>query len=414
MSRIVALCSLALAGLAGPVLAKPREENPLVNKSVPELAFILSQSKDEALRLNASKALRAKMPQKTDRLRRGQKTPAYAKADAEVIKALLQGLHDTSSGVRYECRKGLGCGGETAISGLLAEMASKEADVRSYAADALGDMGTYRDAADLPLEKAVPALQKALSDRDYRVRVSAAMALSRIGPRSAPALRQLIRLLDDEEWAVADAAVRAVAQADPSGVESVPALVKVLANRKHDLREFVCNELKAMGVKAKTAIPALIKQLEADRYSWYAGKAAADALIAIVSYDKRKLGEDPAADIRAGVIGAIAQSVASQTTPFVKLDRLQALFIPGNIACPIGREALPALPYALELLGKWMKEPPWGDPRPKLTKFLSTVGVHARDQVVPAVKALLDDPETKKDEKGTKLLQSLLSTLEAK
>ena len=414
MSRTMTLCNLALICLAGSALAKPEERNPLADKSVPELASILSQSKDEALRLNASKALRAKMPQKSVRLRRGQKTPAYPKADADLVKALLRGLHDTSSGVRYECRKGLGCGGETALSGLLAEMASKEADARSYAADALGDMGTYPDAAGLPLDKALPALQKALSDKDYRVRVSAAMALSKIGARSAPALPQLIRLLDDEKWAVADAAVRAVGQADPSGVKSVPALVRVLDNKKHDLREFACNELKAMGAKAKAAIPALIKLLDADRESWYAGKGAADALMAMVSYDKRKIKDDPAADVRAGVISAIAQSVNNQAAPFVKLDRLQALFIPGNVACPMGEEVLPALPHALELLEKWMKKPPWGDPRGKLAAFLARVGGHAPEQVVPVVTRLLDDPEIKKDEKGTKLLQDLLNKLEAK
>ena len=409
-----ALCGLALTFLAGSALGKPEEGNPLADKSVPELASILSQSKDEALRLNASKALRAMMPQKSERLKGGQKTPAYAKVDADVVQALLQGLHDSSSGVRYECRKGLGCGGETAIGGLAAKIAGEETDVRSYAADALGDMGTYPDADALPLDKAVPALQNALGDKDYRVRVSAAMALSKIGPRSSPALPQLIGLLDDDEWAVADAAVRAVAAADPDGKQSVPALIRVLSSTKHDLREFACNELAAMGQNARPAIPALIRLLDADRYNWYAGKAAAVTLMSMVAHDPRKAKEDPASEIRAEIVGAIAQSVNNQTTPFVKLDRLQALFIPGNITCPMGKEVLPALPYALELLGKWMKKPPWGDPRGKLAAFLAIAGVHKPEQVVPVVTRLLEDPEIKKDEKGTKLLQDLLKKLEAK
>jgi len=409
-------CEIAvLLAAASLCLAGQEDGNPLSGKPVVELAAVLAGSTNEMDRLNAAKALEELVPQKQDvRRNRRAKPVEYPAVDESVVEVLVKGLHDQASSVRYVCRKALGRSGAAAIESLVAALSSENVDVRSYAADALGDMGVYADAEALPLEKAVPALTKLLSDKNYAVRVSAAMALSHIGARAAPALPQLIKLLDDREWAVADAAVRAVAQADPSGAKSVPALVKVLDNKKHDLREFACNELKALGVKAKAAIPALIELLDADRDSWYAGKAAAEALIAIVSYDKRKTKDDPAPDIRAAVIGAIAQSVSSQTAPFVRLDRLQALFIPGNIACPMGKEVLPALPHALKLLEKWMKKPPWGDPRGKLAAFLARAGVHAPEQVVPVITKLLDDPEIRKDEKGTKLMQGLLKKLEAK
>ena len=71
----------------------------------------------------------------------------------------------------------------------------------------------------------------------------------------------------------------AVAAVDPEGVQSVPALVRVLGNQTHDVREFVCQELGKMGPRAESAMPALVILLDTDKNNWFAGKAAADALI---------------------------------------------------------------------------------------------------------------------------------------
>jgi HEAT repeat protein len=391
----------------------PAAEAPKAGKPVGELRGRLVKGKTELERLNAAKALDALVPAKQlPDPRRKQKTPDAKPVAADVVAALLPGLEDSAGSVRYVCRQALGRGGQTAIAGLLATLKSAKPDARSYAADALADMAQYTDAPALPLEQAVPALTKALADKHYAVRVSACLALKHFGPRAESALAKLIRCLNDKEWSVAEAAVQAVAAVDPSGKKSVPPLAKLLRGRGHELREQVCQELGRLGPKAKAAVPALIKLLDADKDNWFAGKAATDALMQIAAYDRRKTPEDPAADMRPRILAAIARSASTQKTPFVRQDRLTALFVPGHLTCPMGPEVLPALPYALETLKAWMHQPqnPWV-PRPGLVNFLAVAGVHARPEVVAAVKELLAD-KTVDQAQGVKQLEYLLKKLE--
>ena len=401
MNKNCIACSLlSLLVTSSVCRSADKPVNPLTGKPVSTLGGLLQESPDETVRFNAAKALDELVPQKKPQSKRAPKEiPSYERPDESVVNVLAAGLGDKASAVRHACRVALGRCGGIAIDNLVAVMADNNVEVRSCAANALGDMGTYDDAEAQPLARAVPTLTKALSDKDYAVRVSAAMALSRIGVRSAPAMPQLIPLLDDNEWAVIDAAVRAVAAADPGGKQSVPALVKVLKNKQHDLREFVCNELSDMGPKAERAIPALIALLDTDRDSWQAGKAAAEALAAIVSTDPKRPDLVPVSEAhRKTVIAAIAKSAAAQRYPFTQDGRLFALLpnVPSNISRnhytgELGPEALPALPIALERLKQWSHKPsPWVPTRGVLD-FIGTVGVHAKGDVLPVVRALLAD-----------------------
>jgi hypothetical protein len=410
MKRQVVLAAYAVFLLSA---ASQAAEAPHTGKPVAELRGILTSGKTELERLNAAKALDALVPAKQlPDPRRKQETPDAKPVSADVVAALLPGLEDSAGSVRYVCRQALGRSGETAMPGLLEALKSANPDARSYAADALADMAQYTDAPTLPLEQAVLTLTRALDDKHYAVRVSACLALKHFGPKAESALSKLIRRLKDKEWSVAEAAVQAVAAVDPSGKDSVPALAKVLRSRRHELREMVCQELGALGPKAKAAVPALIKLLDADKDNWFAGKAATDALMQIAAYDARKTPEDPAADVRPRIIAAIANSAAMQEAPFVRQDRLTALFVPGHLTCPIGAEVLPAIPVALETLKAWMRPPlnPWV-PRQGLINFLAVVGVHARPEVVAAVKALLAD-KTVDQTRGVKQLEQLLKKLE--
>jgi HEAT repeat protein len=394
-------------------VASQAAEQPQNAKPNPEPRGALTSEKTELDRLNAAKALDAMIPAKPLRDPRSQQEPpAAAPASADVVAALLPGLEDAAGGVRYVCRQALGRSGVTAMPGLLAALKSVNPDARSYAADALADMAQYIDAPALPLEQSVPGLTSALEDKHHAVRVSACLALKQLGPRAQPALPKLVAALQDREWAVAEAAVQAVAAVDPTGKTAVPALVKVLEHSQHELREIVCQELGQLGPIAKAAVPALIKLLDADKNDWFAGKAAAVALMKMAAYDARKTQEDPAADIRPQIIVAIARSAAKQQAPFVKNDRLTALFVPGHLTCPMGAEALPALPYALETLKSWMRPPlnPWV-PRQGLVDFLATVGVHAKPEVVAAARELLADKTTDQAQ-GVKQLENLLKKLE--
>ena len=399
--------------------AAQKAANPLEGKSLTELTPILTDSGDEVARYNAVKAIAADVSVKNRRGNRPPKVkPEYAATDAKVVAVLVAGLADKASSVRYACREALGRCGAAAIGPLVKALASENVDVRSCAADALGDVGVYDDADAQPLGQAVGALTKLLGDKHYAVRVSAAMALSRIGVRAAPALPKLIGLLDDAEWAVADAAVRAVAAADPGGKQSVPALAKVLGSKKHDLREFVCMELAAMGPKAEAAVPALIELLDTDRNSWQAGKAAAGALAAIVSIDpKNPDAPSVSAETRTIVLSAIAKSAADpRKVPFVQDGRLYALlpklnrtYGPGYTG-PLGAEALPALPVALSRLRSWSIPYHHWVPRRELIAFIVEMAPHAKGSIVPVVKALLAEKEL--NEAVRKDLDGLLAKLE--
>ena len=399
--------------------AAQKAPNPLEGKSLSELTAVLTKSPDEVARNNAVKAIAADVSVKNRRGARPPKVkPVYAATDAKVVAVLVAGLADKASSVRYACREALGRCGAAAIGPLVKALASENVDVRSCAADALGDVGVYDDADAQPLGQAVGALTKLLGDKHYAVRVSAAMALSRIGVRAAPALPKLIGLLDDAEWAVADAAVRAVAAADPGGKQSVPALAKVLGSKKHDLREFVCMELAAMGPKAEAAVPALIELLDTDRNSWQAGKAAAGALAAIVSIDpKNPDAPSVSAETRTIVLSAIAKSAADpRKVPFVQDGRLYALlpklnrtYGPGYTG-PLGAEALPALPVALSRLRSWSIPYHHWVPRRELIAFIVEMAPHAKGSIVPVVKALLAEKEL--NEAVRKDLDGLLAKLE--
>ena len=65
--------------------------------------------------------------------------------------------------------------------------------MRCSAAEALGQIGPKAEAA-------VPALAKALQDKEEKVRQDAAVALGRIGPKAQAAAPALVEALKDKSW----------------------------------------------------------------------------------------------------------------------------------------------------------------------------------------------------------------------
>jgi HEAT repeat protein len=62
---------------------------------------------------------------------------------------------------------------------------------------------------------AVPALTKAISDRDQKARQAAVKALGAIGPPASAALPALTRVLRRESWPEAEEAVRRIRGLEP-------------------------------------------------------------------------------------------------------------------------------------------------------------------------------------------------------
>ena len=124
------------------------------------------------------------------------------------IDKLITALKDTDSDVRSYAADALGKMGSTAASFvpvIITLLKSKDSDIRSSAAYALARM--HSTAA-----PAVPALVVALTDKDSDVRYYAAYALLRIGSAAAPAASALATALSDKDKYVRGLAADALDQ----------------------------------------------------------------------------------------------------------------------------------------------------------------------------------------------------------
>src|SRR5262249_5353007 len=129
--------------------------------------------------------------------------------------------------------------------------------VRQGAAEALMKIGPKAQAA-------VPALAKALQDKESRVRWSAAEALVKIGPKAAQAAAPfLVQALNDKEEVGHRNDAEALVQI---GLPALPALVKALQNKDNEwtVRQSAARVLGAMGLEAKDAVPALAEARRKD------------------------------------------------------------------------------------------------------------------------------------------------------
>jgi HEAT repeat protein len=110
------------------------------------------------------------------------------------------------------------------------------------------------------------ALLVALKDPDEEVRSWASLALGSIGAGALPAL---LKALNDRNGHVHAGALQALGEMDLSGLDgrSVPALVKALTHKHPPTRVLAGRGLYHLGSKALPAMPALIKALRDDEDS---------------------------------------------------------------------------------------------------------------------------------------------------
>jgi HEAT repeat protein len=102
-----------------------------------------------------------------------------------------------------------------------------------------------------------PALEKLLGSRNVKVRASAAAALGSIGKESLPAL---LRALDDKEVVIRSIALTGIGEMGPDAREAAPALKKLLADK--DLRPEAAEALIRIGEPGE-AIPVLAEGIRA-------------------------------------------------------------------------------------------------------------------------------------------------------
>ena len=200
------------------------------------------------------------------------------------VPAITKALQDKDLDVRMEAALTLGEMGQAAKSAIPALFASLEGDelrlLEPVVSVTLGNMG----------RAAVPALTKALSDKDARLRRTAAYALALVGSKATSAAGPLTAALGDTEADVRGLAAKALGRIGPAAKEALPKLAAALKDsdavvRVHaalalwqidgqtgglpvlsaalkDMRAYVreqaCEALGTVGAKAGAAAPELL------------------------------------------------------------------------------------------------------------------------------------------------------------
>lgn len=156
----------------------------------------------------------------------------------------------------------------------------ENARVRQSAVETLG---CFSPASEEIVAALSSLLIVALSDRNSGVRMQAARALDRFGPKAKAAFPILIERLSDRNKDVRLYAAHAVAMIHPRGTESLPPLIEALRDgtdfEGSTRRQFAAETLAKLGLAAQTAVPALRLALK-DRDHEFR-KAAEKALRAI-------------------------------------------------------------------------------------------------------------------------------------
>ena len=179
--------------------------------------------------------------------------------DGEVIAALIEALNDQDGAVRNKSSFALSAIGDEAVPALIEALKHQQPAVRLGAAQALGGIHSGATAA------AVPPLGKALSDTDSAVRYHAALALKSIGAEASAAVPELVKALRDQDQYVRNQAGHALAE---MGRVAAAAIVPELKDAE------VCYQalgiLRRIGAESKPAVAAVTEALknedEAGRY----------------------------------------------------------------------------------------------------------------------------------------------------
>ena len=154
----------------------------------------------------------------------------------------------------------LGACGEPAAPALARALTDADERVRRSAASELCWLGTKASSV-------VPALTRALGHPDPDTRFGAAGALGAIGPQAGSAVPALTNALADVDSNVRASAASALGSIGPQAREAVPALAKLLNDPELSIREDAAEALGKIGPDAAVAVPALVAALKG-RADW--------------------------------------------------------------------------------------------------------------------------------------------------
>ena len=140
--------------------------------------------------------------------------------------------------------------GEGALPALTRALSDPDVQMRRNAALALINLGGGYPAEALPrldIREATSALIRATEDADADVRAWAAHALGEMGPGAAPAIPALVRLLGDKEEGPRNTGCLALGRIGRVAKEALPALREALQDPSRDVRGFARQAIEEIG-----------------------------------------------------------------------------------------------------------------------------------------------------------------------
>jgi HEAT repeat protein len=235
----------------------------------------------DALNKEAAKTPEDNDPSK-DVVRRGQSDQEHTEKDKDqpkkennatppTVKELTQRLAVKDAAQRAQALKDLaamGAEARPALPALLKALGDRDTDVSQLAAAALKNLEPWT-ASDLP------ALRAGLRDTAPEVRAFAVTAVKSLGDKARPALADLLKAVGDEDAAVSRMAGEAIQGLLPMSEADVPNLMKGLGNKSPAVQSLTVGVLKTMGPAAKKAAAPLASLLTDSDPALAAGAAEA-------------------------------------------------------------------------------------------------------------------------------------------
>jgi HEAT repeat protein len=179
---------------------------------------------------------------------------ALGQIGAPSVPVLVSALKARDAEVRTRAAQTLGQAGpdaKEAVPALIAALQDKQSNVRVAAVDALGEMGVEG-------KEAAPQLARLFHDRSLRVREHVRKALAEIGPA---AVESLCDALAEDQIEVRLDAIKTIALFGPTAKKAVLALRHAMKDRDHRIRAAAAEALGAMELEAADAVPELLEGL---------------------------------------------------------------------------------------------------------------------------------------------------------
>jgi HEAT repeat protein len=231
------------------------------------------------------------------------------------------------------------------------------------------------------VEQFRPALQKALTDADRKVRKRAAVALVESGVID-PAAIEVLRQGLNEPWKVAyyyypfaESPYAMQAALVKAGEPAVPALLQFLDDRKHPSRWLAIGALGEIGPPAKAALPALAKALQDEKQVRYR--------VALLE-SKYQIDRD-------------AASAINGLVPLLDTEEGRHCGGANRVLGRMGADAKAALPALIAAMNKYKER--------EIVSDLEALFPHFPDEVTQALRDAQKDPELKRS--ATSALQDL-------